>query len=153
MAEAVFRDYVAHPSHPLIRTIDSAGTAAYHTGSSPDHRTMKTLKANSVHGYKHQARKVSPEDFETFDWIFAMDSDNLEDLESMRDRTRKKKGLSREVKDGEKGHVALFGDFGGRKGEEVVDPYYGADNGFDVAYEQMVRFSKGFMRVFEGREE
>lgn len=40
----------------------------------------------------------------------------------------------------------LFGDFGGVRGEEVVDPYYGACNdGFEVAYEQMVRFSKGFV--------
>jgi len=49
------------------------------------------------------------------------------------------------------GKVVLFGDFGGRKGEEVVDPYYGARNGFEVAYEQMVRFSKGFIeKVLEG---
>ena len=41
--------------------------------------------------------------------------------------------------------VMLFGDFGGKKGEQVDDPYDMEMNGFAVAYEQMVRFTKGFI--------
>lgn len=145
MAEGVFRHLT--DSNPLIAEIDSAGTAAYHIGSSPDSRTMKVLQKNDVTGYKHQARKVSSEDFSTFDWIFAMDSDNLDDLKSMRNRAKSKKGKASAGETGAK--VMLFGDFGGRKGEEVIDPYYGADNGFDVAYEQMGRFTAGFLKHLE----
>jgi len=97
--------------------------------------------------YRHAARKVAAEDFETFDWIFAMDSDNLDDLHSMRDRAKRKRaknGAHEGQKEG--GKIALFGDWGGRKGEEVIDPYYGADDGFAIAYEQMVRFTDGFLK-------
>lgn len=41
----------------------------------------------------------------------------------------------------------LFGEFSGRKqAEEINDPYYGARDGFDVAYEQCVRYSMNFLR-------
>lgn len=147
MAEGVFRHITNHPDHPLIAEVDSAGTGGYHTGSSPDPRTMKTLKANGVTKYKHGARKVTAEDFENFHWIFAMDAGNLDDLHSMRDRARRRKAKG-ESRDGQNvmGKIMLFGDFGGRKGEQVIDPYYGADDGFATAYEQMVRFTDGFLK-------
>jgi low molecular weight phosphotyrosine protein phosphatase len=44
----------------------------------------------------------------------------------------------------------LFGDFGETKGEQVRDPYYGGQAGFDRNYNQIVEFSKGFLRkVFD----
>jgi low molecular weight phosphotyrosine protein phosphatase len=151
MAEAVFREVSKHPSHPLIAEVDSAGTAAYHTGSNPDPRTMSVLRQNGIEDYEHHARKVHPDDFNTFDWIFAMDSENHDNLNSMRNRAKSKKGKGgSQSTDTKEGKIMLFGDFGGRKKkEEVIDPYYGADNGFDVAYEQMVRFSNGFLKHLE----
>lgn len=139
MAEAVFRSLTSS-GHPRIATIDSAGTGAYHAGDSPDPRTMSTLEDNNILDYDHAARKVRSSDFTTFDYILAMDKENLHDLQRVRQRTMGRNGGGQEM-----GKVVLFGDFGGRKGEEVVDPYYGARNGFEVAYEQMVRFSKGFI--------
>jgi len=149
MAEGVFRHLTS--AHPLIGEVDSAGTAAYHTGSNPDKRTMRVLQKNDITSYKHHARPVSSEDFSTFDWIFAMDSDNLDDLKSMRNRAKSKKGKAASSSSGGKeSKIMMFGDFGGRKkGEEVIDPYYGADNGFDIAYEQMGRFTEGFLKHLE----
>lgn len=41
----------------------------------------------------------------------------------------------------------LFGEYAGDKhAEEVQDPYYGDRNGFEVAYDQCVRFSKNFLK-------
>ena len=34
--------------------------------------------------------------------------------------------------------VILFGDFGANKGEEVADPYYGGQSGFEKNFEQVV---------------
>jgi low molecular weight phosphotyrosine protein phosphatase len=53
--------------------------------------------------------------------------------------------------------VMLFGAFGGRtrksgKGEEIVDPYYGGEEGFTVAYGQCVKFGKVFLERLEGGE-
>lgn len=48
---------------------------------------------------------------------------------------------------GGKAKVMLFGEFSGRqRPEEINDPYYGARDGFDVAYEQCVRFSRNFLK-------
>ena len=148
MAEAVFRSLTV--SNPLIAHVDSAGTGAYHTGDSPDPRTMSTLENNGIGDYKHGARQIRSSDFVEFDYVLTMDGDNLRDVERARQRAWRNGG-----QDGQgqgKGRVMLFGDFGGRRGEEVVDPYYGARNGFDVAYKQMVRFSTGFVKQVLGEE-
>jgi len=141
MAEAVFRSLSAN--HPKISSIDSAGTgAAYHAGDPPDPRTISTLEDNGIVDCDHDARNVHSSDFTMFDYILAMDEENLHDLEHTKHRLiQKEPGIAQSGM----GKVMLFGDFGGMKGERVDDPYYGARNGFELAYEQMVRFSKGFI--------
>ncbi|KUJ11807.1 LMWPc-domain-containing protein [Mollisia scopiformis] len=136
MAEGIFRSMASKPPYNvLISSVDSCGTGAYHTGSSPDSRTMSTLEDNGITDYSHAARKVHTSDFQKFDYIFAMDRDNLRDLQRLQQRA-----------DG-KAKVMLFGEFGGKKrAEEVEDPYYGGRDGFEVAYEQIVRFSKNFLK-------
>jgi low molecular weight phosphotyrosine protein phosphatase len=146
MAEAVLHSLAS--SHPRLSHVDSAGTGAYHTGAPPDSRTMSTLEDNGIAGYEHAARKVKASDFTEFDYVLAMDDDNLYDLERARQRAMKNRGAT-----GKKAKIMLFGDFGGRKGEQVGDPYYGATDGFEITYEQMVRFSKGFIKeVLDGEE-
>ena len=136
MAEAVFRSVTS--SNPHVSNIDSAGTGAYHVGDEPDPRTMLTLEENGIRDYTHEARKLQLSDFSKFDYILAMDKDNLGVLQRLRERA-----IAHGA--GKVAEVSLFGDFGGRQGEEVMDPYYGAKNGFKTAYEQMVRFSTGFI--------
>ena len=141
MAEAVFRHMTAASKNPRISIsrIDSAGTASYHVGNEPDSRTMTTLVENGIVDYSHVGRQVSPADFAEFDYILAMDRENLQDLQRL---SRREKSPTA----GKRAQVMLFGDFGGVKGEEVVDPYYGARDGFDIAYKQMVRFTNGFIQ-------
>jgi low molecular weight phosphotyrosine protein phosphatase len=152
MAEAVFRGITQHPPHPLIGYIDSGGTAAYHIGSSPDQRTLQTLANHGINEYIHAARQVRESDFEDFDWILGMDHENVSNLRFMKAR------LIHRRKGDETGlaQVRLFGQFGarkgGRKGEEVEDPYYGAKDGFNVCYEQMGRFSRAFLAMLEEQE-
>lgn len=60
-----------------------------------------------------------------------MDRENLEDLQKIQRRV------------GGSAKVMLFGEFNGKQtAEEVIDPYYGAKDGFKNAYEQCMRFSK-----------
>ncbi|KAF1836527.1 phosphotyrosine protein phosphatases I [Decorospora gaudefroyi] len=156
MAEGVFQSLTHTPTHPLIKKSDSCGTGAYHLGSSPDSRTVATLEANNITTYRHSARKFSPSsDFDEFDYILAMDDENLEDLERLRKREAKRRGGEEGL-----GKVMLFGEFGGKRrkvggrelGEEVMDPYYGGGEGFAVAFEQSTRFSRGFLERLEGGE-
>lgn len=144
MAEAVFRSLIY--SKPQIAQVDSAGTGAYHAGADPDTRTMATLESNGIKDYRHAARVVRLHDFDDFDYVLAMDSENLGNLQRLKEQWIKNGG------EGGKNKVMLFGDFGGHSGEEVIDPYYGARNGFDIAYEQMVRFSNGFIKEVLGEK-
>lgn len=145
MAEGVFRNLTAFntsQASPLVKSIDSCGTGAYHAGDFSDSRTMSVLADNGIKGYRHAARKLkSPSDFRDFDYIFAMDENNLDDLRAEKRRAIKKGSLREE----ECGKIMLFGVFGGKGEEEVGDPYYGGRDGFEVAYEQVSRFSKGFL--------
>ena len=144
MAEGVFRSLTK--SHPGIGEIDSAGTGAYHTLEPPDCRTMETLEKHGIKGYDHGARQVLLEDFDTFDYIFAMDSYNLRDLQRSR---RRAESEGKKVK----AQVMLFGEYSGKRtAEEVGDPYYGADDGFAEVFEQVSRFSKNFLAKEVDRE-
>jgi low molecular weight phosphotyrosine protein phosphatase len=46
---------------------------------------MSTLRQHRITDYDHAARKVTKEDFRTFDYILAMDSSNLRDLLRVRE--------------------------------------------------------------------
>jgi len=140
MAEGVFRSVAKN--NPRIGQVDSCGTGAYHELDPPDSRTMETLRRNGITDYDHAARKVTKEDFNNFDYMFAMDSSNLTNLQRMQ-RSIEKKGQKTRA------HVVLFGEFNEDGAEEVVDPYYGADNGFDTVFEQVKRFSTRFLKSLE----
>ncbi|CRG91073.1 protein-tyrosine phosphatase [Talaromyces islandicus] len=160
MAEGVFRSLTALNRTSLIGDIDSAGTGAYHVHDPPDDRTMSTLRAHGIRNYNHAARKVTKDDFRTFDYILAMDQYNLRDLLRLRDSVlaAQKKGSGKGAET-EIAEVRLFGDFnsdgtlnkriGG--GQEIEDPYYGGINGFEIAYEQALKFSKGFLAYLENK--
>lgn len=146
MAEGVFRHvtrFGLSDADERFAEVDSCGTGAYHEGDSPDSRTMAVLREHGISQkyYDHAARKVRSSDYTTFDFIFAMDKDNLRNLEQSRDRLIRKGDIDKS----KVGTIALWGSYGGKGAEEVIDPYYGGRNGFDVAYKQMVRFTEGFL--------
>lgn len=58
---------------------DSAGTSGYHDGETADPRTIAHAEKRG-YDVTSISRKVTPHDFKTFDWIFAMDRSNLENL-------------------------------------------------------------------------
>ena len=60
----------------------SAGTASYHVGEFPDSRSTRTCTKYGV-AVNHRARQVTEEDFLQFDYLLAMDTSNLEDLEEI----------------------------------------------------------------------
>lgn len=133
MAEGVFRSL--GKGNPRLGEIDSCGTGAYHTLDPPDYRTMATLEKHGITDYEHGARQVTLKDFDNFDYIFAMDAANLRDLLRLQKRAKNNKA-----------RVMLFGEYGGGgRAEEVQDPYYGGEAGFDTAYEQVRRFSNNFL--------
>lgn len=138
MAEGVFAHLTREegPYKGLVTRIDSCGTDAYHIGDEPDKRTMLTLAKNGITDYSHRARQVRASDFHEFDYIFAMDKSNLEQLLELQQR----KGA------GGKAQVKLFGEYSATGfAEDIKDPYYGGGDGFEIAFLQVMRFSNNFL--------
>ena len=138
MAEGIFRSLTE--SNPRFGKVDSAGTSSYNNGSGPDSRTMAILEKNNILDYDHEARKVHTSDFTEFNYILAMDRDNLRELQTIQRRLARSASTN-----AIRAKVMLFGDFGGEVSEEVGDPYYGAIDGFEIAFQQLTNFSKGFI--------
>ena len=98
--------------------IDSAGTASYHIGRSPDPRSILVAKEKGIDISNYKARKFIEEDFKKFDFIYVMDNSNFENIISMAD--------SKEDRD----KVSLIHPLK----KEVSDPYYGEKIDFKVCY-------------------
>ncbi len=113
---------VAAEEAGLDIAIDSAGTGAWHVGNAPDSRAIATAKARGVDISRLRARQVARGDFRRFTHIFALDAQNLADLQRlMPDDATAELGL-------------LLDMVPGREGEAVADPYYGEDDGFEVTW-------------------
>lgn len=114
--------------------IDSAGTADYHIGNPPDGRMTKAAQQRGI-PMKGRARQVKPADFEEFDWIFAMDRSNHEDLLALRQRCPNPRA-----------RLVLFCDFCGERDErEVPDPYYGGPEGFEKVLDLLEEGCSAFL--------
>jgi protein-tyrosine phosphatase len=80
MAEAVFRHLVKQEGLEGKITVDSAGTGSWHIGKPPHHGTQTVLMKKQIDFDGIKARQVTKEDLRQFDYIIAMDSDNLANL-------------------------------------------------------------------------
>ena len=82
-AEGVFQSIIKKNNHSKKFEIDSAGTHAYHIGNPPDRRSQATAISYGVDLSNQRARQVHESDFYYYDFIIAMDVNNLEILKSI----------------------------------------------------------------------
>ena len=130
MADGVFQDMVEKAGLSNKIKIDSAGTAAYHIGETAHRGTLKTLQKHGIN-YNGRARQLQFQDFEKYDYILAMDEDNLASIRA-------------KMPPNSQAIVRLFLDYAdGVKTREVPDPYY---NGrFDEVYDLVQAGSTGLL--------
>jgi len=83
-AEGSFRSIVLKQELSDFFEIDSAGTHAYHIGSPPDSRSQQTARRHGIDLSNQRARQVHEIDFYYYDYIIAMDTDNIQILRSIR---------------------------------------------------------------------
>ncbi|MGR7811764.1 low molecular weight protein-tyrosine-phosphatase [Lacinutrix undariae] len=103
--------------------IDSAGTANYHVGKQADSRSIAVAKAHGINITAQRSRQFEVTDFEEFDYIFAMDSSNYQNIIA----------LARNEKDIKKVDLILNLD-PTILNKDVPDPYYDSDSGFKNVY-------------------
>ncbi|MBR9867197.1 MAG: low molecular weight phosphotyrosine protein phosphatase [Oceanospirillales bacterium] len=117
-AHGVFRSRVEQRGLAHLIEIDSAGTAGYHIGNPPDHRAVASARQRGYDLSDLRARQAISADFDHYDYIIAMDKENLSELKLI-------------CPPHFKGYLGLFLDLAELDVCEVPDPYYGGPAGFD----------------------
>lgn len=119
--------------------VDSAGTAAYHTGDPPDRRAVLAARARGIEvgGRGRQFRRA---DWQRFDLVLAMDCDNFDDLQA---------GAPAEHADKLR-RLRSF-DPKAPRDASVPDPYYGGQEGFDEVLDQCEAACRGLIAFLRER--
>ncbi len=134
-AEAVFRHQVTAAGFENAIHIDSAGTHDYHIGEPPDARAQKAAARRGYDATELRARQVDETDFEVFDYILAMDKANLAILE-------------RECPPQYSHKLGLLMQYSERYSEgveEVPDPYFGGNQGFEHVLNMVEEAGRGLL--------
>jgi len=133
-AEAVFTEIVKNHGLAYHFEIDSAGTSGWHVGGPADKR-MQSHALKRGYDLTSISRKFDPSvDFDYFDMIIGMDDENI--------RTLKK--IARNQSDLNKIHKMT--DFRKNwKYNEIPDPYYGGEEGFELVLDLLEDSCKGLL--------
>ena len=116
-AEGVMKKVIKNHNASDRYYVDSAGTAGYHEGEKADSR-MRKVGSSRGYTFDSISRQVRSNDFEKFDYIFAMDNSNYYDL--MDDCPKQHQHKIHKMCEFSKNINA----------SEVPDPYYGGEKGF-----------------------
>lgn len=132
-AEGVFRHKVNLAGLSDSIQTDSCGTASYHTGDPPDHRSAEAAQLRGVDISDLRARQIRSDDFARFDYVVAMDNENLRKLIDV---------CPFELED----RLSLFLEFAlDQDVREVPDPYYGGEGGFETVLDLIDQASDGLL--------
>lgn len=121
-ADGIFHAVVEAHGDAEHWEIDSAGIGAWHTGQLPDQR-MRVHARRRGYELTHRARQVKPYDFENFDIIIGMDSQNIADLRRLSPTPEDEAKIVPMI-DFVKNRVTRY--------DHVPDPYYEGSEGFEL---------------------
>jgi protein-tyrosine phosphatase len=120
LAEGILKHKVRQ--NGLDWTVDSAGTGSWHAGELPDRRSIAVARKYGVDITDQRARQFQAADFDRFDQILVMDTQNQRDV------------LRQAQHDEHRAKVQLILDFiYPGQDRSVPDPYYD-DNGFEEVF-------------------
>lgn len=136
MAEGILRHKAKERGLPI--ETDSAGTSHWHEGEAPDRRAIQNMREQGIDIADLRARPFHHTDFQEFDYIFAMDSSNYEDILS----------LARD--DEERRRVRMIMNLvDGNENVSVPDPYYGGPMQFQRVYDMLDQATEVFLKEIE----
>jgi len=138
-AEAVFRDLVKREANGLHIDVDSAGTHAWHAGSAPDERAVAAAARRGIDMCGLRARTVTPQDFERFNLLLAMDEQVYCQLLEIAPPLHQDR-------------VKLFLEYAPELGRrEVPDPYGGGPAGFEEVLDLIEAATRGLLAALGNR--
>ena len=136
MAEYIFKDIVRKHNKERDFYIDSAATSREEIGNPVDIRTRKKLEEEGIYCGNHSARQVTKKDYDEFDYLFIMDSENAW-------------GLKRIIQDDPENKIHKLLDFSANP-TDIDDPWYTHD--FNKCYDQILRACKDIYSYIEKRQ-
>lgn len=136
MAQGILEQKVKELNLNII--VDSAGTSNYHIGEQPDKRMQKKAQEYHIDISNQRARQFEVSDFDRFDYIFAMDETNLNDvLQLAKNETHTLK-------------AKLFLDYTyPNQQKSVPDPYFGGEEGFEEVYQLLNEACNAFIKSIQ----
>lgn len=138
MAKVVLQKFVADAGQSSDWQIDSAGTHAQARGENADARGDAALRRRGYQVPRHKSRNIQPQDFETFDLLLAMDSDNLASLQRRCPSQHQHK-------------LHLLLKYAPQSGlGDVPDPYYSNAQGFDRVLDLCESATQGLFNQLSG---
>lgn len=131
MAEFLLKDMVEKKGLEACFEIASAATSREEIGNPVHRGTRNKLAQFGISVAGKTARQMTRNDYEYYDYVIAMDRNNLRNI----DRIIGSDSLNK---------VSLLLDFAGRNGESIADPWYTGD--FDLTYEDVKVGLDGFLK-------
>jgi protein-tyrosine phosphatase len=134
LAEGIFKKLIEEAGLSSFINADSAGTSRWHIDEPPDTRSIQIAEKNNIQ-LDHLGKQILRNDLDRFDYILAMDHENLEEILRLQnlDQIHKAK-------------VMLMRDFDNQQsGADIPDPYYGGQNGFQLVFDMLEESLSNFL--------
>lgn len=144
-AEVVLRQMCDEQKLSVL--VDSAGTSNYHPGKAPDARSQKHAQKRGYDLSGLRARQLTIQDFLDFDLILAMDHENLADIHVLAKTAQNQFGHIR-------AEIALMSEHDAQyPRQDVADPYYGGDAGFEQVLDQCESSSRAWVDILRQKRQ
>jgi len=134
LAEGIMQRIIAENN--LAWQVDSAGTGSWHVGSSPDPRSIAVAQKNNIDISKQRGRQFTKEDFNQFDLIFAMDSQNYQNINKLAANNSDKEKIQLVMNMHQPGY-----------NQSVPDPYWD-NNGFQGVFDMLELACEGIIKKY-----
>ena len=132
MAEFILKDMVEKAGRAGEFEIASAATSTEEIGNDIYPPAKRILTQKGVKFEIRQARQITKQDYDYYDYIIAIDDNNLRNLKRLLGEDTEHK-------------ISLMMDYAG-KHRDVADPWYTGD--FETTFNDITEGCKGFLKLF-----
>ena len=134
-AEAIFNSLLERKGLTDDFIVDSAGTGSWHIGKKADSRMRIAAERRDIN-ILSRARQITSKDFDEFNYILTMDDSNFKNIQDLKNKTSSAGCASiKKIQD----FRSVFNE------QEVPDPYFGGDEGFDYVLDILEDSVNGFL--------